>query len=186
MVVDIGGGSTDVAILSLNEIIASKSIKIAGNTFDNDIIRYIKKKYSLQIGERASEKIKKELANAIKVENPKKLPVKGLNIETGIPESVEISENEINEAIKTSLYMIVNAAKEVLEKCPPELSADLLDNGIVITGGGALIKGLDKLLENEVKVKVFISETPLNSVVLGGGYAFNNLGLLKTLQVKEY
>lgn len=186
MVVDIGGGSTDVAILSLNEIISSRSIKIAGNTFDNDIMRYIKNKYSLQIGERASEKIKKELATAIPVENPKFLPVKGLNVEIGTPASIEISENEINEAIKNSLDAIVNAAKEVLEKCPPELAADLLENGIVMTGGGALIKGFAKLLEQEVKVKVFVSKNPLDSVVLGGGYAFNNKNLLDTLQVKEY
>ncbi len=186
MVVDIGGGSTDVAILSLNEVISSRSIKIAGNTFDNDIMRYIKNKYSLQIGERAVEKLKKDLATAIKVSDPKSLTVKGLNVEIGTPDSIEINENEINEAMKNSLDAIINAAKEVLEKCPPELAADLLENGIIMTGGGALIKGFAQLLEQEVRVKVFVSKNPLDSVVLGGGYAFNNKALLNTLQVKEY
>lgn len=185
MVVDIGGGSTDIAILSLNEVIASRSIRIAGNTFDNDIVRYIKNKYSLQIGERAAENIKKNLATALPKENPKKLPVKGLNIDLGTPESLEISENEIYEAMKNSLYAIVNTAKEVLEKCPPELAADLLENGIVMTGGGALIKGFADLIASEVRVKVFVSKSPLDAVVLGGGYAFDNQKLIKTLQVKE-
>ncbi|MDK9582193.1 rod shape-determining protein [Sneathia vaginalis] len=185
MVVDIGGGSTDIAILSLNEVIASRSIRIAGNTFDNDIVRYIKNKYSLQIGERAAENIKKNLATALPKENPKKMPVKGLNIDLGTPESLEISENEIYEAMKNSLYAIVNTAKEVLEKCPPELAADLLENGIVMTGGGALIKGFADLIASEVRVKVFVSKSPLDAVVLGGGYAFDNQKLIKTLQVKE-
>lgn len=185
MVIDIGGGSTDIAILSLNEVIASRSIRIAGNTFDNDIVRYIKNKYSLQIGERAAENIKKNLATALPKENPKKMPVKGLNIDLGTPESLEISENEIYEAMKNSLYAIVNAAKEVLEKCPPELAADLLENGIVMTGGGALIKGFADLIASEVRVKVFVSKAPLDAVVLGGGYAFDNQKLIKTLQVKE-
>ena len=185
MVVDIGGGSTDIAILSLNEVIASRSIRIAGNTFDNDIVRYIKNKYSLQIGERAAENIKRNLATALPKENPKKMPVKGLNIDLGTPESLEISENEIYEAMKNSLYAIVNTAKEVLEKCPPELAADLLENGIVMTGGGALIKGFADLIASEVRVKVFVSKAPLDAVVLGGGYAFDNQKLIKTLQVKE-
>lgn len=185
MVVDIGGGSTDIAILSLNEVIASRSIRIAGNTFDNDIVRYIKNKYSLQIGERAAENIKKNLATALPKENPKKMPVKGLNIDLGTPESLEISENEIYEAMKNSLYAIVNTAKEVLEKCPPELAADLLENGIVMTGGGALIKGFADLIASEARVKVFVSKSPLDAVVLGGGYAFDNQKLIKTLQVKE-
>ena len=185
MVVDIGGGSTDIAILSLNEVIASRSIRIAGNTFDNDIVRFIKNKYSLQIGERAAENIKKNLATALPKENPKKMPVKGLNIDLGTPESLEISENEIYEAMKNSLYAIVNTAKEVLEKCPPELAADLLENGIVMTGGGALIKGFADLIASEVRVKVFVSKAPLDAVVLGGGYAFDNQKLIKTLQVKE-
>lgn len=186
MVVDIGGGSTDVAILSLNEVISSRSIRVAGNTFDNDIIRYIKNKYNLQIGERTAENLKKNLATAIPVSEPRQLAIKGLNVETGSPQSIEITENEIYEAMKGSLDAIINAAKEVLEKCPPELSADLLENGIIMTGGGALIKDFTTLLEKEVLVKVFVSKNPLDSVVLGGGLAFDNKKLLQTLQVKEY
>ena len=186
MVVDIGGGSTDVAILSLNEVISSRSIRVAGNTFDNDIIRYIKNKYNLQIGERTAENLKKNLATAIPVSEPRQLAIKGLNVGTGSPQSIEITENEIYEAMKGSLDAIINAAKEVLEKCPPELSADLLENGIIMTGGGALIKDFTTLLEKEVLVKVFVSKNPLDSVVLGGGLAFDNKKLLQTLQVKEY
>lgn len=185
MVVDIGGGSTDIAILSLNEIISSKSIKVAGNTFDTDIVRYIKNKHNLLIGERAAEAIKKNLANAIKVEKPEKMTIKGLNLQFGIPASIEIDENEINDAIYHSLMDIVNSTKEVLEKCPAELASDILDNGVVMTGGGSLIKNFTKLLENHIKVKVYISNNPLDSVVLGGGLAFENKKLLKTLQMKE-
>ncbi|WP_067141967.1 rod shape-determining protein [Oceanivirga salmonicida] len=185
MVVDIGGGSTDVAILSLNEVISSKSLKIAGNTFDDDIIKYIKNKYNLLIGERAAERIKKTLGTAIVVKDPKIMEVKGLNLTIGSPASVEINENEVYEAIKNSLFKIVSATKEVLEKCPPELAADILDNGIVMTGGGSLIQNFTTLLEEQVKVKVFLSKNPLDSVVLGGGYAFDNKKLLHTLQMKE-
>lgn len=188
MVIDIGGGSTDVAILSLNEVIVSKSIKIAGNTFDNDIIRYIKNKYSIAIGERSAENIKKELATAIPLDESemKYLDIKGFDVSTALPSNIRLSSNEINEAMKKSIDSIVLAVKEVLEKCPPELSADLLTNGIILTGGGALISNLAKLIENEVKVKVIISDNPLNSVVLGGAYAFDNQSLLKVLQKKEF
>ena len=188
MVIDIGGGSTDVAILSLNEVISSKSIKVAGNTFDNDIIRHIKTKYGLLIGEKTAENIKKELSTAIPLnENElKHCTIKGYDIESRVPASIDIDNNEIFEAMKNSIDNIVSAVKEVLEKCPPELSADLLNNGIMLTGGGALIKNLDKLIEREVQVKVLVSENPLYSVVLGGACAFDNKKLLKTLQVKEY
>lgn len=185
MVVDIGGGSTDIAILSLNELISSKSIRIAGNTFDGDIVRYIKNKYNLLIGERAAEAIKKNIANAIKVDDPQKMVIKGLNLELGTPSSIEIDENEINEAIKHSLMDIVNSVKEVLEKCPAELAADILDNGVVMTGGGALIKNFTTLLESHIKVNVYVSKHPMDSVVLGGGKAFEDKKLLETLQMKE-
>ena len=147
MVVDIGGGSTDIAILSLDEIIASKSLKIAGNKFDEDIVKYVKRKHNILIGERTAEKIKKELGTAIPEANPEKMDIKGRDLETGIPNTVEINANEIYEAIEDSLYQIVNSAKEVLEKCPPELAADILDNGIVMTGGGSLIKNLIEMME---------------------------------------
>lgn len=185
MVVDIGGGSTDIAILSLDEIIASKSLKIAGNKFDEDIVKYVKRKHNILIGERTAEKIKKELGTAIPEANPEKMDIKGRDLETGIPNTVEINANEIYEAIEDSLYQIVNSAKEVLEKCPPELAADILDNGIVMTGGGSLIKNLIEMMEKEIGIKVYLTENPLDSVVLGGGIAFDNKKLLKTLQMRE-
>lgn len=185
MVVDIGGGSTDIAILSLDEIIASKSIKIAGDKFDEDIVKYVKRKYNLLIGGRTAEKIKKVLATAIPEDNPEKLIIKGRDMDHGIPSTVEVTSNEIYEAIEDSLYQIVNSSKEVLEKCPPELAADILDNGIVMTGGGSLIKNFIELMEREIGIKVYLAENPLDSVVLGGGLAFDNKKLLKTLQMRE-
>ena len=185
MVVDIGGGSTDIAILSLDEIIASKSIKIAGNTFDEDIVKYVKRKYGLLIGDRTAEKIKKELATAIPESNPEKMDIKGRDLAVGIPKTIEVNSNEIYEAIEDSLYQIVNSSKEVLEKCPPELAADILDNGIVMTGGGSLIRNFIEMMEKEIGIKVYLAENPLDSVVLGGGAAFDNKKLLKTLQMRE-
>lgn len=185
MVVDIGGGSTDIAILSLDEIIASKSIKVAGNKFDDDIVKYVKKKYNLLIGDRTAEKIKKDLATAIPESNPEKMDIKGRDLESGIPNTIQINANEIYEAIEDSLYQIVNSSKEVLEKCPPELAADILDNGIVMTGGGSLIRNFIEMMEKEIGIKVYLAENPLDSVVLGGGLAFDNKKLLKTLQMRE-
>ncbi|MGP1494708.1 MAG: rod shape-determining protein [Streptobacillus sp.] len=185
MVIDIGGGSTDVAILSLDEVIASKSIRIAGNKFDEDIVRYVRNKHNLLIGDRTAEKIKKELGTAIPEDTPKTMIIKGRQLEIQTPVSLEINSNEVYEAIKPALDSIVNATKEVLEKSPPELAADILDNGIVMTGGGSMIKEFPTLMEKEVKVKVYLTENPLNSVVLGGGKVFDNKKLLKTLQMKE-
>lgn len=186
MVVDIGGGSTDIAILSLNEVIASKSIRIAGNNFDRDIVRFIKQKYNLLIGEKDAEEIKMKYGLAIKVEKPEMIEVKGMSLETYSPAITVINQNELCDAVNDSIHGIISATKEVLEKCPPEIASDLLDNGIVMTGGGALIKDFTTLLEKEVKVKVKLSPNPLDAVVLGGGIAFDNKKLLKTLQMKEY
>lgn len=185
MVIDIGGGSTDVAILSLDEVIASKSIRIAGNKFDEDIVRYVRNKHNLLIGDRTAEKIKKELGTAIPEDVPKTMIIKGRQLDVQTPVSLEINSNEVYEAIKPALDSIVSATKEVLEKSPPELAADILDNGIVMTGGGSMIKDFPTLMEKEVKVKVYLTENPLNSVVLGGGKVFDNKKLLKTLQMKE-
>ena len=177
IVIDIGGGSTDIAILSLDEIVVSKSIRIAGNRLDEDIVKYVKNNLGINIGEKTAENIKKELATAIKVpesEN-KSMIIKGLDILTKSPVERKIS----------SLKDILSSVREVLGKCPPELSSDILDNGIILTGGGSLIKSFDKLIENSVNVKVNIPENPLDSVVIGGAYAFNNKKLLATLLVKE-
>ena len=187
IVIDIGGGSTDIAILSLDEIVVSKSIRIAGNRLDEDIVKYVKNNLGINIGEKTAENIKKELATAIKVpesEN-KSMIIKGLDILTKSPVERKISSNEVQEAIISSLKDILSSVRDVLGKCPPELSSDILDNGIILTGGGSLIKSFDKLIENSVNVKVNIPENPLDSVVIGGAYAFNNKKLLATLLVKE-
>lgn len=178
MVIDIGGGTTDVAVLSLGDIVTSSSIKIAGNTFDNDIAKYIKNKYKLLIGDRTSEEIKLTLGNVYHDKENKKMKVRGRDLITGLPTTVTLCSDEIEEALKESALIIVHTAKSVLEQTPPELSADIIDKGIVITGGGALIKGFDKLLAHELKVPVFIAESPLTCVAEGTGIMLNNIHLI--------
>lgn len=179
MVVDIGGGTTDIAILSLGDIVTSSSIKIAGNTFDTDIMKYIKDKYKLLIGDRTAETIKLEIGNVFIDKNSKnKMKVRGRDLVTGLPKTITIIEQEITEALKDSAMLIVNTVKIVLEQTPPELSADIIDNGIVLTGGGALIKGMDKLLQSELKVPIKIAESPLTCVALGTGILLENLNLI--------
>ena len=187
IVIDIGGGSTDIAILSLDEIVVSKSIRIAGNRLDEDIVKYVKNNLGINIGEKTAENIKKNLATAIKVPESENetMIIKGLDITTKSPVEKSISSNEIQEAIIVSLKDILGSVREVLSKCPPELSSDILDNGIILTGGGSLIKNFDKLIENSVNVKVNIPKNPLDSVVIGGAYAYDNKKLLATLLVKE-
>ena len=185
MVIDIGGGSTDIAILSIDEIVASKSIRVASNTFDQDIIRYVRNKFNLLIGDRTAEKIKKEISTATIEETPLTMQVKGRNLLDGIPKELTINSNEVREAIIDSINLIISAIKEVLEKCPPELAADILDNGIILTGGGSLVRNLDILIESEMQIKVTRPENPLESVVLGAGFAFDNKKLLRTLQMRE-
>lgn len=186
-VIDVGGGSTDIAILSLDEIVSSKSIRVASNKFDEDIIKYVKKKFNLLIGDKTAEEVKKKIGTAIEVSEEENLvsKIKGRDLVTGIPTEIDISSNQVYEAIKDSINEIIIALKEVLEKCPPELSADVLDNGIVLTGGGSLIKNLDKLIEDEVKVPIKRAQNSLESVVIGGGLAFDNKKLLRTLEMRE-
>lgn len=179
MVIDIGGGTTDIAILSLGDIVTSKSLKIAGNVFDQKIIDYIKEKYKLLIGERTAEEIKMEIGSAIKDDKKNKKTVKGRNLETGLPSSKTITSNEIYEALESSLYEIIEGAKNVLETTLPELSADIVENGVVLTGGGALLDGLDKLLNDELKIPVKIAESPLTCVVDGTGIMLSNLNLIE-------
>ena len=179
MVVDIGGGTTDIAILSLGDIVTSSSIKIAGNTFDSDIMKYIKDKYKLLIGDRTAETIKLKIGNVFSDKNSKeKMDVRGRDLVSGLPKTVTITEQEITEALKESAMLIVNTVKLVLEQTPPELSADIIDNGIVLTGGGALIKGMDKLLQSELKVPIKIAESPLTCVVEGTGILLENINLI--------
>ena len=179
MVIDIGGGTTDIAILSLGDIVTSESIKIAGNTFDNDIIKYIKEKYKLLIGDRTAEEIKLEIGSVFPEDKNEKMDVKGRDLVTGLPHTITICSEEVEEALRESVYTIIHAAKNVLEQTPPELAADIIDKGIVITGGGALIHGFEELLSHELKVPVFIAETPLTCVVEGTGILLENIHLLE-------
>ena len=179
MVIDIGGGTTDIAILSLGDVVTSESIKIAGNTFDADIIKYIKEKYKLLIGDRTAEEIKLEVGSVYPENRNEKMDVKGRDLVTGLPHTITICSEEIEEALRESVFAIIGAAKNVLEETPPELAADIIDKGIVITGGGALIHGFEDLLSHELKVPVFIAETPLTCVVEGTGILLENIHLLE-------
>lgn len=178
MVIDIGGGTTDIAVLSLGGIVNSSSIKIAGNAFDNDIMKYIRDKYKLLIGDRTAEEIKFTIGNVFPDSLKEKMDVRGRDLVTGLPHTITICSEEIEEALRESAYVIVHTAKSVLEQTPPELSADIIDKGIVITGGGALIKGFDQLLAHELKVPVFIAESPLTCVAEGTGVLLDNIHLI--------
>ncbi len=178
MVIDIGGGTTDVAILSLGGIVTNSSIKIAGNVFDNDIMKYIKDKYKLLIGDRTAEEIKLTIGTVFPDDENEKMEVRGRDLVTGLPHTITLCSLEIEEALRESVYMIIHTVKNVLEQTPPELSADIIDKGIVVTGGGALIKGFDQLLAHELKVPVFIAESPLTCVVEGTGLLLENLHLI--------
>lgn len=175
MVIDIGGGTTDIAILSLNGIVFSESIKIAGNAFDNDIIKYIKEKYKLLIGEITAEKIKIKIGSVISEGKNKTMKIKGRDMVSGLPKSIVIEEQEMQEALNNSINSIVHIVKTVLEKISPELSSDVIEKGIILTGGGALLVGLDKLLSKELKVPVKLANNPLTSVVEGTGIILDNL-----------
>ena len=178
MVIDIGGGTTDVAILSLGGIVTSASIKVAGNTFDSDIMKFIKEKYKLLIGDRTAEDIKLNIGTVYPDTKDEKMEVRGRDMVTGLPHTITISSKEIEEALRESAYTIVRTVKTVLEQTPPELSADIIDQGIVLTGGGALMEGIDKLLEKELKVPIYIAESPLTCVAEGTGIMLDNINLI--------
>lgn len=178
MVIDVGGGTTDIAILSLGGIVTSSSIKIAGNVFDNDIVKYIKDKYKLLIGERTAEDIKFTIGSVFPGSRNEKMEVKGRDLVTGLPHTVTLTSDEVEEALRESIYEIIHAAKNVLEQTPPELAADIIDKGIVVTGGGALVHGFDELLSHELKVPVFIAESPLTCVAEGTGVLLDNIHLI--------
>ena len=179
MVIDVGGGTTDVAVLSLGGIVNSASIKIAGNVFDNDIAKYIKDKYKLLIGDRTAEEIKLNIGTVFPKDKKEKMDVRGRDLVTGLPHTITITSDEVEEALRESVYIIINTAKNVLEQTPPELSADIIDKGIVVTGGGALIKGFDELLAHELKVPVFVAESPLTCVAEGTGILLDNIHMLE-------
>ena len=169
MVVDIGGGTSEVGIVSLGDIVASCSVRVAGDKFDEAIITYIKKKYNLLIGERTAEDIKIDIGSAYPYEDEGAVTVKGRNLVDGLPKNIRITAAEVREALKDPLMTIVEAILTTLEKSPPELSADIIDNGIMLTGGGALLRGMDKLVAEQTGMPVRIAERPLDCVVDGAG-----------------
>ncbi len=175
MVVDIGGGTSEVAVISLGGIVASKSVRVGGDMFDTAIAAYIKKKYNLLIGERTAENIKIEIGSAYPLEQETSITIKGRNQLNGLPESVSVSSEEVREALTDPLYSILDAVKVTLEKTPPELSADIIDQGITLTGGGALLRGLNKLVEQETGIPVFVADEPLDCVAAGTGKVLENL-----------
>ena len=178
MVIDIGGGTTDIAILSLGGIVESASIRIAGNAFDNDIIKYIKDKYKLLVGERTAEDIKITIGTVYPGSKNEKMEVRGRDLVTGLPHTINLTSEEVEEALRESVYTIIHAAKGILEETPPELSADIIDKGIVLTGGGSLVDGFNQLLASELKVPVFTAESPLTCVAEGTGVLLDNINMI--------
>ena len=181
MVVDIGGGTTDVAVISMAGIVYSSSVRVAGNEMDEAVIKYLRKKYNLLIGERTAEQVKIEIGSADPLDKPMTMEIKGRNLIEGVPKTLVVADEEIREALEETLAVIVNAVRVALERTPPELSADIVDHGIVLTGGGALLKNLDKRLREETGLPVSMSEDPLSSAVLGTGKMLADLKLLRKL-----
>lgn len=180
MVVDIGGGTADIAVISLGGSVVSESIKIGGDKFDEAIVRYMRKKRNLLIGYRSAEKMKIEIGTVYKREEEKVMKISGRNLVTGLPESIEVTSTEMLEALDECAEQIVITAHNVLEKTPPELSADISESGIIMTGGGSLLYGLDKRIEERLGIKVMIADEPLACVAKGTGSALESLDLLKT------
>ncbi len=174
MVVDIGGGTSEVAVISLGDVVTANSARVAGDNFDEAIISYIKKKYNLLIGERTAEDIKIKIGSAYPYEGEGTINIKGRNLMDGLPKNVDITSEEIREAMADTVSQIVDAVKSTLEKTPPELAADIIDHGIMLTGGGALLRGLDKLIASETKIPVLIATNPLDCVADGTGICLEN------------
>jgi len=184
MVVDIGGGTTEVAVISLAGIVFSRSVRVAGDKMDEAIIQYVKRKYNLLIGERTSEIIKMTIGNAFpETENYETIEVKGRDLVSGIPKILAIDSEEIRVAISEQIDAIVETTKIALEQTPPELSADIVDRGIVLTGGGALLKNLDKLLREETGLPITIAEDPLSTIAIGSGMTLANIEFLKQVVI---
>ncbi|UCF01761.1 MAG: rod shape-determining protein [Deltaproteobacteria bacterium] len=183
MIVDIGGGTTEVAVISLAGIVYSKSVRLGGDTMDEALIHYIKQRYNLLIGEHTSEMIKITIGNAHKGEKVERMQIKGRDLVTGIPKIVGIDSDEVREAISDQIEEIVQTVKEALEKTPPELAADVVENGMVLTGGGALLKNFDKLLTEKTGLPITVAEDPLLTVVMGSGKALDNIDILKQVML---
>ena len=183
MVVDIGGGTTDVAVISLAGIVYSRSVRVAGNAMDETVIQYIKRKYNLLIGERTAEQIKIEIGSAYPLERELSMEIKGRDLVEGIPKTLVVTDTEIREALVETVNAIVDAVRVALEKTPPELSADIVDKGIVLTGGGSLLRNLDKRIREETGLPTSLAENPLESVVLGTGAMLSDFTLLRRISL---
>ena len=183
MVVDIGGGTTDIAVISLAGIVYSRSVRMAGNQMDEAVMNYLKRKYNLLIGERTAEQIKMELGSAFPLDKPITMEIKGRNLIEGVPKTITIDDSEIRESLSECIATIMNAIRVALERTPPELSADISDRGIVLTGGGALIKNLDRRIREETGLPVSIADDPLASVVLGTGRMLSDFSLLRKISI---
>jgi rod shape-determining protein MreB len=184
LVVDIGGGTTDVAVISLSGMVYSRSLRIAGNHMDEAIVNYLKRKYNLLIGERTAEQIKIEIGSAYALDKPLTMEIKGRNLIEGMPKTITVDDSEIREALGECVSTMVNAIRVALERTPPELSADIIDRGIVLAGGGALLKNLDKRLREETGLPVCIADDPLCCVVLGISKILGNFKLLRRISIE--
>jgi rod shape-determining protein MreB len=184
MIVDIGGGTTDIAVISLSGIVYSRSVRMAGNQMDEAIMNYLKRKYNLLIGERTGEQIKMEIGSAYPLDKPLTMEVKGRNLIEGVPKTITVDDSEVREALAECVSTVMNAVRVALERTPPELSADISDRGIVLTGGGALLKNLDKRIREETGLPVSIADDPLASVVLGTGKMLSDFKLLRKISIE--
>jgi rod shape-determining protein MreB len=184
MVVDIGGGTTDVAVISLSGIVYSRSVRVAGNEMDDAIIQHLKRKHNLLIGERSAEQIKIEIGSAFPLKDELKMEIKGRDLIEGVPKTLVISDVEVREALAEPVITIVDAVRMALERTPPELSADIMDKGIVLSGGGALLRNLDQRLRDETGLPVVRAEDPLASVVLGAGRVLEDIDLLRKVSIR--
>ena len=179
MVVDIGGGTCEVAVISLGGIVVSKSVRTGGDAIDAAIVRYIRKMFNLLIGERTAESIKIEIGTAMRVDNPPTMEVRGRDLVSGLPKNITVNANHVCEAVDEPVSIIVDAVRNTLERTPPELSADIIDRGIVMTGGSSMLRNLDRLLSQETGMPVFVSDEALNCVALGTGIAVENVDVYK-------
>lgn len=185
MVVDIGGGTTEVAIISLGGIVTSQSIRVAGDEMDESITSFIRKNYNLMIGDRTAENIKVEIGAAGDTEGIDNMEIRGRDLLTGLPKTIEISAKEIASALKDTVFAIVEAVKNTLERTPPELAADIMDRGIVLTGGGALLRNLDKVISEETQMPVLIAENPLDCVAIGTGNALDHIQTFRKNKTRD-
>ena len=185
MIIDIGGGTTEVALISLSGIVFSRSVRVAGDELDEAIVQYIKRAYNLMVGERTAEEIKIKIGSAYPMEKETSIEVKGRDLVAGLPKTLTLTSQEVREALLEPISTIVDSVRITLERCPPELSSDLVDRGLVLAGGGALLRGLDKLLSEETGLPVHVAEDPLSAVAEGTGKVLSEIKFLRQVASAE-